>query len=82
MKDDRITIAPDYLDDRGELDLTKQIDELHSTIEGFQHLVSVQKLEISQLKKIQSETESNKNLLQGYRKVIIDLSNKLRREDS
>ena len=42
-------------DDRGELDLTKQIDELHATIAGFQHLVSVQKLEISHLKKIQSE---------------------------
>ncbi len=82
MKDDRITIAPDYLDDRGELDLTKQIDELHATIAGFQHLVSVQKLEIAHLKKIQSENESNKNLLQGYRKVIVDLSNKLRREDS
>ena len=69
-------------DDRGELDLTKQIDELHATITGFQHLVSVQKLEIAQLEKIQSENESNKNLLQGYRKVIVDLSNKLRREDS
>ena len=52
-------------DDRGELDLTKQIDELHATIAGFQHLVSVQKLEIAHLKKIQSENESNKNLLQG-----------------
>ena len=69
-------------DDRGELDLTKQIDELHATIAGFQHLVSVQKLEISHLKKIQSENESNKNLLQGYRKVIVDLSNTLRRQDS
>ena len=69
-------------DDRGELDLTKQIDELHATIAGSQHLVSVQKLEISHLKKIQSENESNKNLLQGYRKVIVDLSNKLRRQDS
>ncbi len=69
-------------DDSKELDSKKQIDELHATIAGFQHLVSVQKLEIAQLKKIQSENESNKNLLQGYRKVIIDLSNKLRREDS
>ena len=69
-------------DDRGELDLTKQIDELHATIAGFQHLVSVQKLEIAQLKKIQYENESNKNLVKGYRKVIVDLSNKLRREDS
>ena len=69
-------------EDRGELDLTKQIDDLHATIAGLQHLVSVQKLEIAQLKKIQCENESNKNLLQGYQKVIVDLSNKLRREDS
>ena len=69
-------------DDRGDLDLTKRIDDLHATIAGFQHLVSVQKLEIAHLRKIQSENETNKNLLQGYRKVIIDLSDKLRRKDS
>ena len=69
-------------DDRGELDLTKQIEELQATIVGFKHLVNVQKLEISELKKIQSENESNKNLLQGYRKVIVDLSDKLRRKES
>ncbi len=69
-------------DDSKELDSKKQIDELHATIAGFQHLVSVQKLEIAYLRKIQSENESNKNLLQGYRKVIVDLSNKLRRQDS
>ena len=65
-------------DDRGDLDLTKRIDDLHATIAGFQHLVSVQKLEIAHLRKIQSENETNKNLLQGYRKVIVDLSDKLR----
>ena len=69
-------------DDRGALDLTKQIEELQATIVGFKHLVNVQKLEISELKKIQSENESNKNLLQGYRKVIVDLSDKLRRKES
>ena len=69
-------------DDRGELDLTKQIEELQATIVGFKHLVNVQKLEISELQKIKSENESNKNLLQGYRKVIVDLSYKLRRKES
>ena len=44
-------------DDRGELDLTKQIDELHATIAGFQHLVSVQKLEIAHLKKYSLKTK-------------------------
>jgi len=35
-----------------------------------------------ELKKIVSENEKNKNLLQGYKKVIEDLSAKLRQKDS
>ena len=69
-------------DDRGQLDLTRRIDELEEAFDGYVQLVVMQKNEIWGLKKIQSENESNKNLLQGYKKVIIDLSNKLRREDS
>ena len=69
-------------DDRGELDLTRRIDELEEALDGYLQLVVMQKNEIWGLKQIQSENESNKNLLQGYKKVIIDLSNKLRREDS
>ena len=69
-------------DDRGELDLTRRIDELEEAIDGYVQLVVMQKNEIWGLKQIQSENESNKNLLQGYRKVIVDLSNKLRRQDS
>ena len=80
MKDNRITIAPDY--DRGELDLTRRIEELEEALDGYVQLVVMQKNEIWGLKQIQSENESNKNLLQGYKKVIDDLSNKLRREDS
>ena len=57
-------------------------DELQDTIEGYKILVEEQKKEIFELKKIVSENEKNKNLLQGYKKVIEDLSNKLRREDS
>ena len=69
-------------DDRGQLDLTRRIDELEEALDGYVQLVVIQKNEIWGLKQIQSENESNKNLLQGYKKVIIDLSNKLRREDS
>jgi hypothetical protein len=69
-------------DDRGQLDLTRRIDELEEALDGYVQLVVMQKNEIWGLKQIQSENESNKNLLQGYKKVIIDLSNKLRREDS
>ena len=69
-------------DDRGQLDLTRRIDELEEALDGYVQLVVMQKNEIWGLKQIQSENESNKNLLQGYKKVIVDLSNKLRREDS
>jgi hypothetical protein len=69
-------------DDRGELDLTRRIDELEEALDGYVQLVVMQKNEIWGLKQIQSENESNKNLLQGYKKVIDDLSNKLRRKDS
>ena len=54
-------------------------DELQDTIEGYKVLVEEQKKEIFELKKILSENEKNKNLLQGYKKVIEDLSIKLRK---
>ena len=54
-------------------------DELQDTIEGYKALVEEQKKEIFELKKIVSENEKSKNLLQGYKKVIEDLSIKLRK---
>ena len=54
-------------------------DELQDTIEGYKALVEEQKKEIWELKKISQENEKNKNLLQGYKKVIEDLSIKLRK---
>ena len=54
-------------------------DQLQDTIEGYKALVEEQKKEIFELKKIVSENEKNKNLLQGYKKVIQDLSIKLRK---
>ena len=80
MKDDRITMAPDY--DRGELDITKYINELKDTIKGYKVLIDIHKKELWDLKQIASENEKNKNLLQGYKKVIQDLSAKLRQKDS
>jgi len=60
-------------DDRGELDLTKQIDTLKETLKGYKILVDVQQKQIWELKKFVSEDYKNKNLLQGYQKVIEDL---------
>ena len=54
-------------------------NELQDTIEGYKALVEEQKKEIFELKKIVFENEKNKNLLQGYKKVIQDLSIKLRK---
>jgi len=60
-------------DDRGALDLTKQIDTLKETLKGYKILVDVQQKQIWELKKFVSEDYKNKNLLQGYQKVIEDL---------
>ena len=57
----------------------KNQDELQDIIEGYKVLVEEQKKEIFKLKQIASENEKNKNLLQGYKKVIDDLSIKLRK---
>ena len=54
--------------------------ELQDTIEGYKMLLEEQKKEIWELKQIASENEKNKNLLQGYKKVIEDLSAKLRKD--
>ena len=72
----------DVPEDRGPLDLTRQVEELTETIKAFEFLVNTLKQEIFEAKKIASENEKNKNLLQGYRKVIEKLSNKLRQKDS
>jgi len=69
-------------DDRGDLDLTKQIEKLKDSIEGYKFLLKLQKEQLWKLKQISSENEKNKNLLQGYKKVIEDLSAKLRQKDS
>ena len=58
----------------------KNNQELQDTIEGYRMLVEEQKKEIFNLKQIASENEKNINLLQGYKKVIEDLSSKLRKD--
>ncbi len=77
MKDNEFKI--DIPEDRGTLDLTRRIEELENTIKGYDFLLESLKKEIFESKKIASENEKNKNLLQGYRKVIEDLSIKLRK---
>jgi predicted ribosome quality control (RQC) complex YloA/Tae2 family protein len=57
----------------------KTTNELQEIIEGYKTLIETQRQEIFELKKISSENEKNINLLQGYKKVIEDLSIKLRK---
>jgi len=54
--------------------------ELQDTIEGYKQLVDQQKKEIWELKKVVSENEKNKNLLNGYKKVIEDLQMRLNKK--
>ena len=51
--------------------------ELQETIEGYKMVIEELKKEIWQLKQIASENERNKNLLQGYKNVIDDLSSRV-----
>ena len=64
---------------RGPLDLTRRLANLEEAVEGYKVLVEEQKKQIWELKKVVSENEKNKNLLQGYHKVIEDLSFRLRK---
>ena len=51
--------------------------ELYEIIDGYKIVIEELKKEIWQLKQISSENEKNKNLLQGYKNVIQDLSSRL-----
>ena len=68
-------------DDRGNLDLTKQIDNLKNTIKFYQQILRDAQKQIFFWKKFWYENQSKENLLQGYKKVIQNLSNKLKRKD-
>ena len=48
--------------------------ELQDALEGYKELVKIQRQEIYELKKFESENIKLKNLLQGYKKVIEDIS--------
>ena len=62
--------------------LTKRVKELEDINEGHRQLNGQLRVELQMWKQIGSELESTKNLLQGYKSVINELSNKLRQKDS
>jgi|TARA_R110000824_G_scaffold12900_1_gene56296 hypothetical protein len=85
MKDDRgdndLEVIIDRLTKQKEL-LQFQCRKAADTISGYKLVIEEQKKEIWEYKKILSDNEKNINLLQGYKNVIQDLSDKLRQKDS
>ena len=78
-----------YKEQRGENDLELRIErlklrvrELEDISEGHRKLNGELRKEIQYWKEKSSESEKDKNLLQGYKAVITDLSNKLAKKDS
>ena len=62
--------------------LTQRVKELEDINEGHRELNGRLRVELNMWKQIGFELEKTKNLLQGYKSVINELSNKLRQKDS
>ena len=69
-------------DDRGDLDLTKQIDNYKQRVQGLEFIIELQKKQLWEQRLLSSKLETANNLLQGYQKVIQNLTDKLRRKES
>ena len=69
----------DIPEDRGPADLERVIKELKEVIEGHKMLYEELRKEIQMLKENGYELEKCRNLLQGYKNVIKDLSDRLRK---
>ena len=59
--------------------LTKRVKDLEEINEGHRQLNAELRVEMQMWKDMASEYEKTKNLLQGYKKVIEDLSSQLRK---
>ena len=68
-------------DDRGDLDLTKQIDNLKQQVEGLKVLLDLYRRQLWEQRLLSSQLESSNNLLQGYKKVIQQLTDKLKQKE-
>tara|TARA_R110001583_G_scaffold15688_1_gene64404 strand:- start:99 stop:344 length:246 start_codon:yes stop_codon:yes gene_type:complete len=78
-----------YKDDRGEHDLERKIEKLQLQVRDLQHTIKMYQQilkdaqkQIYYWKEFSYENDKNINLLQGYKKVIQDLSIKLRKKIS
>jgi len=82
-----MSIMKVYKEQRGENDLELQIErlklrvrELEDINEGHRKLNGELRKEIHHWKDKSSESEKDKNLLQGYKAVIMDLSTRLNKK--
>ena len=60
--------------------LTKRVKELEDINEGHRQLNGQLRVELQMWKDMASEHEKTKNLLQGYKKVIEDLSKQVNKK--
>ena len=61
-------------EDRGNLDLTKQLEDLQLKVETYEELIGDTKKLKWEVKKLESEIIKKDNLIQGMKQVITDLS--------
>ena len=76
MKDNTISVSPNYLDNQENLELTKQVEDLKLKIETYKELMGDTKKLKWQVKKLESEIIKKDNLIQGMKQIITDLSEK------
>ena len=60
--------------------LTQRVKELEDINEGHRQLNAELRVELQMWKEMSSEYEKTKNLLQGYKKVIEDLSKQVNKK--
>ena len=61
-------------EDRGNLDLTKQLEDLQLKVETYEELIGDTKKLKWEVKKLESEIIKKDNLIQGMQQIITDLS--------
>ena len=76
MKDNTISVSPNYLDNQENLELTKQVEDLKLKIETYKELIGDTKKLKWEVKKLESEIIKKDNLIQGMKQIITDLSEK------
>ena len=63
-------------EDRGNLDLTKQLEDLQLKVETYEELIGDTKKLKWEVKKLESEIIKKDNLIEGMKQIITDLSEK------